>query len=192
MNSAALSHFETPLSLYEQLMALPENLTGEIIDGELFVQPRPSARHSNSETGLSAALRPPFHRGKDGPGGWWILAEPEIHFVRDTVVAVPDLAGWRRERMPALPDGHRFEIAPNWLCEILSPATQQKDRARKLPLYARFGVAHVWLVDPLARLLEAYRLSADGWVLLATLQEDEEVCLPPFEAIRFPLSDLWT
>lgn len=192
MNAGALNLIETPLSLYEQLIALPENLTGEIIDGELFAQPRPSGRTINAETGLGAALHLPFHKGKDGPGGWWILLEPELHFVRDTVVAVPDLAGWRRERMPALPEGHRFEITPDWLCEILSPSTLQKDRARKLPLYARYGVAHVWLVDPLARLLEAYRLSADGWVLMATLQEDDAVCVPPFEAISFPLDDLWT
>ncbi len=191
MSRSSLAQVDTPLSLYQQLLDLPDHLTGEIINGELFTQPRPAGRHVNAETGLGAALRFPFQKGKDGPGGWWILAEPEVHFVRDTVVAVPDLAGWRRERMPAVPEDHRFEVVPDWVCEILSPSTQQKDRARKLPLYAHYGIAHVWLVDPLARLLEAYSLSGNAWVLVATLQEDDAVCLPPFAAISFSLADLW-
>lgn len=185
----ALAYIEP--SLYEQLLALPEHLTGEIIDGELHTQPRPAGRHGNAELGLGAALRIPFQKGKDGPGGWWILVEPEVHFIRDTVVAVPDLAGWRRERMPSIPDDHRFEVVPDWVCEILSPSTQQKDRARKLPLYARHGVAHAWLVDPLARLLEAYSLHDGVWMLIATLRENDAVRLPPFDAVAFSLEDLW-
>ncbi len=102
MSRPSLAEIDSLLSLYEQLLALPDHVTGEIIDGELFAQPRPAGRHVNAETGLGAVLRFPFQKGKDGPGGWWILAEPEVHFVRDTVVAVPDLAGWRRERMPAI------------------------------------------------------------------------------------------
>lgn len=178
-------------SLYEQLLALPENLVGEILDGELHTQPRPAGRHVNAELGLGAALRIPFHKGQGGPGGWWIVAEPEIHFVRDNVVAVPDLAGWRRERMPDLPDGHRFEVVPDWVCEILSPSTAKQDRAVKLPLYARFKVDHVWLVDPLARTLEAYSRREDGWLLVATLKDDEPVAVPPFAAVTFSLGDLW-
>jgi Uma2 family endonuclease len=179
------------ISLYEELLALPESLTGEIIGGELYTQPRPSARHALAETSLGASLLPPFQRGKDGPGGWWIISEPEIHFVRDVVVAVPDLAGWRRERMPGLPEDHRFEIVPDWACEILSPSTAKKDRAKKLPLFAEFKVPHVWLVDPLARTLEAYSLSDKGWLLVATLTDDDPVSLPPFDAITFSLGDLW-
>ncbi|MGZ8243810.1 Uma2 family endonuclease [Methylomagnum sp.] len=178
-------------SLYEQLLALPENLTGEIIDGELYAQPRPAGRHAVTETSLGASLLPPFQRGKDGPGGWWIIAEPEIHFVRDTVVAMPDLAGWRRERMPMVPDDHRFEVTPDWVCEILSPSTAKQDRVKKLPLYARHKVPHVWLVDPLARTLEAYSLREEGWLLVATLKDDDPVSVPPFDAITFSLADLW-
>lgn len=181
----------TEPSLYEQLLALPENLTGEIIGGELRTQPRPAGRHVNAELGLGAALRIPFHKGQDGPGGWWIVVEPEIHFVRDTIIAVPDLAGWRRGRMPDIPDDHRFEVVPDWVCEILSPATAKKDRAVKLPLYAQFQVAHVWLVDPLARTLEAFSLTDKGWLLVATLQDDDAVSVPPFDAISFSLADLW-
>ncbi len=185
----------TPLnfpSLYEQLLALPEGITGEIIDGELFTQPRPSGRHGVTEGALNIRIGGPFHFGDGGgPGGWWILPEPEIHLVRDTQVAVPDLAGWRRERMPAIPEDHRFEVVPDWVCEILSPSTAQKDRARKLPVYARHGVSHAWLVDPLARTLEAFALREGSWLLIATLKDDDPVCVPPFEAMTFSLADLW-
>ncbi len=178
-------------SLYEQLLALPEGITGEIIDGELFTQPRPSGRHGAAESALGMRIGNPFRFGDGGPGGWWILVEPEIHFVRDTQVAVPDLAGWRRERMPELPEDHRFEVVPDWVCEILSPSTAQKDRTRKLPLYARHTVAHAWLVDPLARTLEAYQWREEGWLLIATLKNDDPVSIPPFDAITFSLADLW-
>jgi Uma2 family endonuclease len=179
------------MSLYEQLLALPENLTGEIIHGVLYTQPRPSARHAVTETGLGASLLPPFQRGRNGPGGWWIIAEPELHFIRDVLTPVPDLAGWRRERMPELPEDHRFEIIPDWVCEILSPSTAKKDRAQKLPLYAEYQVAHVWLIDPIARTLEAFSLQGKNWLLVATLKDDDPASVPPFDAITFPLSDLW-
>jgi Uma2 family endonuclease len=180
-----------PASPYEQLLNLPENLTGEIIGGELHVQPRPAGMHVNAELGLGSVLRIPFHKGQGGPGGWWIEIEPEVHFIRDTVVAVPDLAGWRRERMPELPKDHRFEVVPDWVCEILSPSTAAKDRIKKLPLYAEYRVAHVWLVDPLAGTLEAFSLREEGWLLVATLAEDDAVRVAPFDAISFSLADLW-
>jgi Uma2 family endonuclease len=178
-------------TLYEQLMALPENLTGEIIDGTLYTQPRPAGRHSVTESALGMRIGNPFRFGEGGPGGWWILDEPEIHFVRDTVVVVPDLAGWRRARMPNIPEDHRFEVVPDWVCEILSPSTLQKDRTRKLPLYARFSVAHIWLVDPVAHFLEAFSLSDGVWVLIASLKDDDPVNVAPFDAITFSLADLW-
>ena len=181
----------TQSSLYEELLALPENLTGEIIGGELFAQPRPTGRHGAAEAALGIRIGGPFRFGEGGPGGWWILPEPEIHFVRDAVVVVPDLAGWRRDRMPELPEDHRFEVVPDWVCEILSPSTAGRDRAVKLPLYAQCGVAHAWLVDPLARTLEAYALREEGWLLLATPKDDDPVSLPPFDAITFSLADLW-
>lgn len=180
-----------PASLYEQLLNLPENLTGEIIGGELHVQPRPSGRHGAAESALGMRLGPPFKFGENGPGGWWILDEPEVHFVRDTVVAAPDLAGWRRERMPELPKDHRFEVVPDWVCEILSPSTAAKDRIKKLPLYAEYRVAHVWLVDPLARTLEAFSLREEGWLLVAALADEDAVRVAPFDAISFSLGDLW-
>ena len=117
--------------------------------------------------------------------------EPEVHFIRDVEVVVPDLAGWRRERMPTIPRDHRFEVVPDWVCEILSPSTAQKDRTLKLPLYARYGVAYAWLVDPLARTLEAFELRDGRWVLLGAIREDDPVCFPPFAAVTFSLTDLW-
>ncbi len=180
------------LTPYEQLLALPENQVGEIIGGQLYVQQnRPTGPQIAAAGAINSILGLPFQREKTSPGGWWILAEPEIHFVRDTEVAVPDLAGWRRERMPTIPRDHRFEVVPDWVCEILSPSTAQKDRTLKLPLYARYGVAHAWLVDPQARTLEAFELRDGQWVLLGAIGEDAPVCFPPFAAITFSLADLW-
>jgi Uma2 family endonuclease len=178
-------------SLYEQLMALPEHVTGEILNGGLHTMPRPSGKHGWVASALSIDLGPPFSYGRGGPGGWRIVVEPEVHFIRDVEVAVPDLAGLRRERMPNIPEDHRFEIVPDWVCEILSPSTAQKDRTVKLPLYARYGVPYVWIVDPLAQTLEAFELHEGRWLLIATLKDDDAVSVPPFDAVTFSLADLW-
>ena len=113
---------------------------------------------------LGTKLLNPFQIGDGGPGGWWILDEPEVHFVRDIEVTVPDLAGWRRQRMPYIPEGHRFEVVPDWVCEILSPSTASKDREVKMPLYARYGVPYAWLIDPGEQTLEVYRLDDGTWM----------------------------
>ncbi|HUL14253.1 MAG TPA: Uma2 family endonuclease [Methylococcaceae bacterium] len=144
-----------------------------------------------AEKGLTIELGGPFDKGRGGPGGRWILGEPEVHFIRDTEVAVPDLAGWRRERMPLIPEDHRFEVVPDWVCEILSPSTVKKDRILKLPLYARYGVAHAWLLDPVARTLEAFELREGAWTLIGSLKDEDAVCLAPFAAISFSLAELW-
>jgi len=178
-------------SLYEQLLALPEHVTGEVLNGELYAMPRPKGRHGLAGRGLSGNLITPFDFGRGGPGGWWIILEPEVHFVRDVEVAVPDLAGWRRERMPSVPEDHRFEVVPDWVCEILSPATAKKDRVVKLPVYARYAVAHAWIVDPAAQTLEAFDLREGRWTLIAALKDDDRVAVPPFDAVEFSLADLW-
>ena len=175
---------------YDELCALPEGVTGEIIRGQLHTMTRPSGRHGLAEGALNVHIGGPFGYSS-GPGGWWIIPEPEIHLVRDTEVAVPDLAGWRRERMPTLPEDHRFETVPDWVREILSPSTAKKDRVLKLPLYAHYGVAYAWLVDPKERTLEAYELRQGQWVLIATLAGDVPVRIPPFDAVEFSLGDLW-
>jgi Uma2 family endonuclease len=93
--------------------------------------------------------------------------------------------------MPSVPEDHRFEVIPDWVCEILSPSTAKKDRVMKLPIYARYGVPHVWLVDPLAQTLEAFELQQGRWTLIATLKDDDKVAVPPFDAVEFSLADLW-
>ena len=131
----------------------------------------------------------PFDSGPAGPGGWWILDEPELHLGGN--VLVPDLAGWRRERLPALPDAAWIELTPDWVCEVLSPGTRTVDRTDKRRLYAAAGVPFLWLVDPPARTLEAFALRDGAWTLIAALKDDEEVRVVPFDAVAFPLSVLW-
>lgn len=170
-------------------MALPEHLVGEILNGELVVSPRPAPRHGVAASALGAALAPAFQFGDGGPGGWWILDEPEVHLGED--VLVPDLAGWRRERLPAIPEEAYFTLSPDWVCEILSPSTNRIDRTRKLPIYARAGIPHAWLIDPATQTLEVYRLEAGYWVVAAVHGGDDRVRAMPFEAITVDLGRLW-
>lgn len=174
---------------YQDIIDLPENLVGEIINGRLVTHPRPAPRHARAYSAIGAALFDPYDFGKGGPGGWWILDEPELHLAGH--VLVPDLAGWRRVRLPALPETAWFELAPDWVCEILSPGTARVDRVEKLPIYAGLGVAHAWLVDPELRLLEAYQNEAGRWLLLGAWHGDAQAPIPPFDAIHLELGLLW-
>jgi Uma2 family endonuclease len=182
---------------YEDLLAVPEHLVGEIFDGELLTQPRPAALHARAASRLGAELDGPFDRGKGGPGGWILLDHPELHLLDEPElhlhgdVLVPDLAGWRRERMPQLPDAVAFELSPDWVCEVLSSSTAPTDRSKKMPIYARERVAHAWLVDPVLRMLEAYRLEAGHWMLLGAWDGDAKVRAEPFESFELELSSLW-
>ncbi len=178
-------------TLYEQLQALPENLVGEIVGGSLHTQPRPAGPHALASSSLGADLHAAYQRGRGGPGGWWIIDEPELHFIRDTLVLVPDIAGWRRERLPRIPRDQRFEVAPDWVCEVLSPATAKSDRVVKMPVYAQYAVAHLWLLDPLARTLEAFALNEGKWTVVGLFKDQDEVRVAPFDEIRLPLADLW-
>jgi Uma2 family endonuclease len=181
----------TPLqSVYEQFLAVPNHLVAEIIRGALVTQPRPAPRHARAASALGVRLGGPFDFGEGGPGGWIILDEPELHLGEDIVV--PDLAGWRRERMPSLPDTAYFELAPDWVCEVLSPGTQAIDRADKMPIYAEHRVEHAWLIDPLAKLLEVYRLESGRWLQLGTWREDASVRAEAFDAIEIALTALWS
>jgi len=174
---------------YADLEALPPNLVGEIIDGELIASPRPASLHAVAASRLGVDLGGPFDRGRGGPGGWVILDEPELHIVGQ--VLVPDLAGWLRERMPEIPDVAYFELPPDWLCEVLSPTTAKVDRARKMRHYATAGVRHVWLVDPLATTLEIYRLDGEGWRLVQTYEGETTIRPEPFDAVELDLGGLW-
>ena len=178
-------------SLYEQLIGLPEGLTGEIIRGQLRTQPRPTWAHSLAGSRLGADIEGPYGRGRGGPGGWWIIDEPEVHFVLDTEVLVPDLAGWRRERMPSPPTGHKIPVVPDWICEIHSPSTKSTDREEKMPLYAHYGVRHAWLVDPAGHTLEVFELVDGTWKLLDAFRENQVVSAIPFQEVAIQLRDLW-
>ena len=178
---------------YEDLLAVPEHLVAEIVDDELYTSPRPAAPHALAATNLVVELAGRFGFGREGgPGGWVILIEPELHIVGQ--VMVPDLAGWRRERMPVIPDAPFFDLAPDWLCEVVSPSTGALDRAKKMPHYARAGVGHVWLADPTPKTLEIYRLDDGGgvgWRLAATHEGDTVVKAPPFDGVALDLARLW-
>ena len=178
-----------PRASYQDLMAVPEHLVAEIVDGELYTSPRPAPRHARANTALGAALHGPFDAGRGGPGGWTILFEPELHLADDVVV--PDLAGWRRERMPRLPETAHFPLAPDWICEVLSPSTVALDRVTKLALYAREGVRHAWLVDPIARTVDVLRLEAAGWLIAGTFAGAGMIRAEPFDAMELDLTLLW-
>lgn len=174
---------------YDDLLAVPDNLVGEILDGELVTSPRPSPPHAIATSVLGGDLNGSYQRGRGGPGGWWILDEPELHLHGDALV--PDIAGWRRERMPKLPETAAFELAPDWVCETLSPSTERIDRAKKLRIYAREGVRHVWLVNPHERFFEVLRLAGDLYAIVGTWADDERVRAEPFEAVEIDLLALW-
>jgi Uma2 family endonuclease len=176
------------LATYDDLLRLPEHVTGEILAGELHAQPRPTARHALVETGIARELSGPFDRGRGGPGGWVILVEPEQHLAAHVIV--PDLAGWRRERLPAIPDG-AIDVVPDWVCEILSPSTAVKDRKIKLPIYAALGVGHAWLADPAARTVEVLRRTDANWTLVATWSDQDLMRAEPFDAVAIELAPLW-
>lgn len=174
---------------YEDLLAVPDHLVAEILDGDLYASPRPAARHAQAASVLGGELWAPFGRGRGGPGGWLLLFEPELHFDRD--ILVPDLAGWKRERMPQVPDEPFLTLAPDWVCEVVSPSTERIDRARKLPIYARASVGHAWLINPGQKTLEVFRREGNSWLLLSTHEEDARVKAEPFEALELQLGVLW-
>ena len=174
---------------YADLQAVPPHLVAEIVDGELITHPRPAPRHVLAATELAYELAGPFRRGRGGPGGWMFMVEPELHLGPDVVV--PDIAGWRRERLTALPDTPYLEVAPDWVCEVISPSTESHDRVLKRRIYAGAGVAHLWLLDPRAKLLEVFALAAENWLLVGSFRDSDDVAAPPFDSISFSLGVLW-
>jgi Uma2 family endonuclease len=173
---------------YADLEAVDPRLVAEIVDGRLETHPRPSPRHGASAGRLGLSLGGPFDFGQGGPGGWIFIPEPELHLGADVVV--PDVAGWRRERLSE-PSTAFIDIAPDWICEVISPSTERLDRGPKRRVYAEAGVPHLWLLDPSTKLLEAFALAAGQWLLLATVEPGEEVRMAPFDAVGFPLDVLF-
>ena len=179
--------------LYEAYLDVPEHKHAEIVNGTLYVMSRPAPRHVTAASILGVEIGGPFHRGRGGPGGWWILHEPELQLVPKEPV-VPDLAGWRVERMPQLPDTACFTLVPDWVCEVISRSTEKLDRDEKLPYYAEHGVLHVWLLDPIDKRLEVYALDAEleRWREVRIHQGDTAVRAAPFDAIELELGALWS
>ncbi len=175
---------------YEDLLKVPDNMVAEVIDGELYTWPRPSARHAKVASRLGMKIGSAYDLGDNGPGGWWIVVEPELHFGGN--ILVPDIGGWRRERVPEYPEASGCEIAPDWLCEVLSPSTGRIDRGKKLPIYARENVQWAWIIDPAQETIEIKRLEAGRWFDLAVFSGDDTVRTEPFPDIEFSASIFWT
>jgi len=185
MSDAALKK-----ATYEDLYRIPANMTGEIIGGRLIVTPRPSRQHAFAESVLVGKLNPAYQFGEGGgPGGWIILIEPEIAIGED--ILVPDLAGWREERFPASEEHNWISVEPDWVAEILSPSTVRTDKTDKMPTYAQHGVSHLWLIDPLARTLDVFRLEGGRWVVLGLFAENDKVRAEPFQEMEIDLGNLW-
>lgn len=175
---------------FGDLESVPPHQVGEIVGGELYVSPRPALPHARVKTRLAQDISPYDEAtGGEKPGGWVLLIEPEMHLGGDALV--PDLAGWRREHLPEIPDTAAMELAPDWVCEVISPSTEALDRARKMGAYAREGVKHLWFVDPRPRLLEVYRLEQGRWLRLSAHEGDALVRAEPFEALELKLRRLW-
>jgi Uma2 family endonuclease len=175
---------------YEDLLAVPDHQLGQIVEGVLHAHPRPGSPHARAASTMGIDIGGPFDRGRGGPGGWLILDEPELHLQSDIVV--PDLAGWRRERMPEMPEAAYFTLAPDWVCEVLSPSTSKLDRGPKRRVYARERVSYLWLVDPGARTLEAFRIEGDSYLLIGTHEDDDRVRVAPFDAVEIELAGWWS
>ena len=178
-----------PRATYQDVLDAPAHRVAEIVDGTLYIHPRPAMLQALAKSSLGSELTGPFGKGRDGPGGWWIVNEPELHLGED--ILVPDIAGWRRDRMPVYPDTAYINLAPNWVCEVLSPSTRKLDLHGKRPIYAREGVGHLWFVDPIDRTFEAFELHEGRWVLIASAKDDDPVSVRPFDAVTFSLADLW-
>ncbi|HEY5927467.1 MAG TPA: Uma2 family endonuclease [Kofleriaceae bacterium] len=174
---------------YQDVRDAHEHTVAEIVDGELRVSPRPGAPHTSAASSLMIELGGPFQKGTNGPGGWIILVEPELHLGED--VLVPDVAGWRVERMPTVPEGAYFALPPDWVCEVLSLRTAVDDRLEKLPIYAAAGVRHAWLIDAANRSLEVFRLHEGHWLVVGTYRGSQRVRAEPFDAIELDLGAIW-
>jgi Uma2 family endonuclease len=177
---------------YQDVLDAPSERVAEILDGDLYLSPRPAPRHAAATGALFYELAGPFRFGRRGPGGWMLLEEPELHLEGHGRPIVPDLAGWRRERMPAVPETPAIALAPDWVCEVLSPSTEAMDRNLKMPIYARAGVAHLWFVDPGHQCIESYARGREGWQQMGVWSDEASVRIEPFAAVTIDVSLLWS
>jgi Uma2 family endonuclease len=174
------------------LEALPDHIRGEIIDGVLYTMTRPRARHQHTAGGIFSDIFVPFGRGRGGPGGWWILIEPGIALSSASPELSPDVAGWRRERVPVMPsDNQSIQVIPDWICEVLSKNTRRHDLGTKLPAYARAGIAYAWIIDVAAHLLTAHRLESGRWITIGTFTDETEARIEPFDTVPLNVAGWW-
>jgi Uma2 family endonuclease len=180
------------LATYEDLLNLPEDVCAEVLGGAVVTSPAPLPKHSKAQGALRRFLGGPFDDddGYGGPGGWWLFVEVDVALGRHDIVR-PDLAGWRRERLPNPAEERPIEVVPDWVCEVLSPSTAARDKVQKRNLYARHGVRYHWVVDVDARTLEAFELERGRWVLLGTYGEEERAAIAPFEAVELDIGRLF-
>lgn len=176
--------------LYRELTSLPSSVRGEIIGGRLRTQPQPDGQHILAASNIGAEYYGAYQKGDGAPGEWWVLQAPEVHLMLNEAVVVPDVAGWCKSRMPHVPYTHKFTVVPDWVCEILSPSTSSVDREEKKPLYARYGVQYLWIVDPVAGSLETFKLNGDDWDSTGLFMGSEMVAVEPFAKVAVSLSDL--
>lgn len=175
---------------YLDLHDIPENVVGEIVNGELTAMLRPARRCLHAASSLGAEIIPAYQFGKGGgPGGWTVYHEPEVQLGENSVV--PDLAAWKNAALVSLPPEARVDVAPDWVCEVLSPTTLRADKVRKMPIYARFGIPFLWLVNPLVKNLDVFALEAGRWTLTGSYSEDDVVRAEPFQKIEIELRRLW-
>ena len=180
-----------PPDVVEAYRNAPTNVIAEVINGVFYATANPRPLHQSAGREVCTELTPPFHRGKGGPGGWVILPEVELRLGDLPDIAVPDISGWHRARLPEPPEGAAITVTPDWVCEILSNSTRRHDLMIKMPMYFRRGVGHAWLIDPESRTLQVFRRVTDGWLLELHAVGDEPVRAPPFDAIELDLSLLW-
>lgn len=172
------------------LDALPPGVVGEIIDGVLYTMTKPRMRHQRTMLKIGGGVAAPFDDGIGGPGGWWIIPEPGIE-LPDTPEIAPDVAGWRRDRMPEMPIDEPIRIVPDWVCEILSPTTRRHDLLVKLPYYAKVGVAYHWLVDLEGRTVTAQRLDSGRWTTLGVYCDETDARIEPFDVVPLHVASWW-
>jgi hypothetical protein len=185
-----------PRATYQDVLNAPSHMVAEILGGDLYLSPRPAPPHAAAAGALYYELAGPFRFGRGGPGGWVLLEEPELHLEGHGRPIVPDLAGWRRARMPVLPEAPAISLAPDWVCEVLSPGTETIDRSLKMPIYARAGVTNLWLLDPLRQSVECHERAREdhqvGWTHVYTWAGDAALHLAPFSEIAIDLARLWS
>lgn len=171
----------------DDLCALPEHFVAELIDGDLYASDQPSALHAFVRSGLAIALIGESRKGS--LTDWYVAHRPEHHLAGN--VLVPDVGAWRRAPGFRLPEAWQDAPPPDWVCEVLDPTSEAVDRHKKLPIYARAGVNHAWIVTPETRTIEVLRRVRGNWVLVAAHVGNTPVRAEPFDAVELDPTEWW-